>query len=38
MSWLTRVRNSLSAVTKRDTADNLLTKCPSCKEMLFTKE
>jgi len=38
MSWLTRVRNSLSAVTKRDTPDNLWTKCPSCKEMLFTKE
>jgi acetyl-CoA carboxylase carboxyl transferase subunit beta len=38
MSWLTKVRNSLSRVTKRDTPDNLWTKCPSCKEMLFTKE
>ncbi|WP_310531080.1 acetyl-CoA carboxylase, carboxyltransferase subunit beta [Novosphingobium sp.] len=38
MSWLTKVRNSLSRVTKRDTPDNLWTKCPSCSEMLFTKE
>ena len=41
MSWLTRVRNSISALgTKRvETApDNLWTKCPSCSEMLFTKE
>ena len=39
MSWLNRVRNSLSSfTTKRDTPDNLWTKCPSCSEMLFTKE
>jgi acetyl-CoA carboxylase carboxyl transferase subunit beta len=38
MSWLTRVRNSLSGITKRDTPDNLWIKCPSCSEMLFTKE
>ena len=38
MSWLNRVRNSLSFTTKRDTPDNLWTKCPSCSEMLFTKE
>ncbi len=38
MSWLNRVRNSLSRVTKRETPDNLWTKCPSCSEMLFTKE
>ena len=38
MSWLTRVRNSLSNLNKRDTPDNLWIKCPSCKEMLFTKE
>jgi acetyl-CoA carboxylase carboxyl transferase subunit beta len=38
MSWLTKVRNSLSRVTKRDTPDNLWTKCPYCSEMLFTKE
>ncbi|MBS0255664.1 MAG: acetyl-CoA carboxylase carboxyltransferase subunit beta [Proteobacteria bacterium] len=39
MNWLSRVRNSLSSFsTKRDTPDNLWTKCPSCSEMLFTKE
>ena len=38
MSWITKVRNSLSRVTKRDTPDNLWIKCPSCSEMLFTKE
>ncbi len=39
MSWLNRVRTSLSSfTTKRDTPDNLWTKCPSCSEMLFTKE
>ena len=38
MSWLTRVRNSLSFAPKRDTPDNLWIKCPSCSEMLFTKE
>jgi len=38
MSWLDRVRNSLPFTTKRDTPDNLWIKCPSCKEMLFTKE
>lgn len=38
MSWLTRVRNSLPFAPKRDTPDNLWIKCPSCSEMLFTKE
>jgi len=38
MSWLTKVRNSLSRVSKRETPDNLWIKCPSCSEMLFTKE
>lgn len=38
MSWLTRVRNSLSFVKKRETPDNLWIKCPACSEMLFTKE
>ena len=38
MSWLTKVRNSLARVTKRETPDNLWIKCPSCSEMLFTKE
>lgn len=38
MSWLSRVRNSLPFVAKRDTPDNLWTKCPKCQEMLFTRE
>ena len=38
MSWLTRVRNSLPFVQKRETPDNLWVKCPNCNEMLFTKE
>jgi len=39
MSWLTRVRNAIPfAAPKRDTPDDLWTKCPSCGEMLFTKE
>jgi hypothetical protein len=38
MSWLTRVRNSLSFGNKRETPEDLWVKCPSCNEMLFTKE
>ncbi len=38
MSWLSRVRNSLPFVAKRETSDNLWIKCPGCQEMLFIKE
>ncbi|MCL4673013.1 MAG: acetyl-CoA carboxylase, carboxyltransferase subunit beta [Sphingomonadaceae bacterium] len=38
MNWLSRVRNSLPFGNKRETPDNLWVKCPSCQEMLFTKE
>ena len=38
MSWLDRVRKSLPFAPKRDTPDNLWIKCPSCGEMLFTRE
>ncbi|MBU6268254.1 MAG: acetyl-CoA carboxylase, carboxyltransferase subunit beta [Sphingomonadales bacterium] len=40
MSWLNRARNALSRITKREDTgpDNLWTKCPSCSEMLFTKD
>ena len=38
MSWIDRVRNSIPFTQKRDTPDNLWIKCPSCSEMLFTKE
>lgn len=38
MNWLTKVRNSLSFGTKRETPDNLWIKCGACNEMLFSKE
>ncbi|MEQ1543048.1 MAG: acetyl-CoA carboxylase, carboxyltransferase subunit beta [Novosphingobium sp.] len=38
MSWIDRVRKALPFQDKRDTPDNLWIKCPSCSEMLFTKE
>lgn len=38
MSWLNRVRNALPFGGKRETPDNLWTKCPKCTEMLFTKD
>jgi acetyl-CoA carboxylase carboxyl transferase subunit beta len=38
MSWISRVRNSLPFVPKRETPDNLWIKCPGCNEMLFTRE
>jgi acetyl-CoA carboxylase carboxyl transferase subunit beta len=39
MSWLSRVRNSLSSFAKtRETPDDLWVKCPRCHDMLFTRE
>jgi acetyl-CoA carboxylase carboxyl transferase subunit beta len=38
MSWLTRVRNALPFVAKRETPDNLWQKCGGCAQMVFTKE
>ncbi len=38
MSWLSKVRNSISSLAKRDTPDDLWMKCPNCGEMLFIKE
>jgi acetyl-CoA carboxylase carboxyl transferase subunit beta len=38
MSWLTRVRNSLTFGSKRETPEDLWVKCPNCNEMLFTRE
>jgi acetyl-CoA carboxylase carboxyl transferase subunit beta len=38
MSWITKVRNSLATLNKRETPDNLWIKCPSCEEMVFTRE
>ena len=38
MSWLTRVRNSITFLPKRQVADNLWHKCKKCDAMVFTKE
>lgn len=38
MSWLTRIRKSLPFRSKRETPDNLWTKCRNCSEMLFTRD
>ena len=38
MSWLSRVRNVLPFVPKRETPDNLWHKCKGCGQMIFFKE
>lgn len=38
MSWLSRVRNSISFLPKRQTTDTLWHKCKNCDAMVFTKE
>lgn len=38
MSWISRVRNTLSLGTKKDTPDNLWHKCKGCGQMVFVKE
>src|SRR3546814_18141390 len=38
MSWLTRVRQSILFLPKRETPDNLWHKCRSCEAMIFTRE
>ena len=38
MSWLTRVRQSIPFLPKRETPDNLWHKCRQCDAMVFTKE
>ncbi|WP_310498923.1 acetyl-CoA carboxylase, carboxyltransferase subunit beta [Sandarakinorhabdus sp.] len=39
MSWLTRTRQQLTGfLARRDTPDNLWTKCKSCGAMVYTKE
>ena len=38
MSWLTRVRNGIQSLTKRQSEDNLWHKCRKCGTMVFTKE
>ena len=38
MSWLTRVRQNIPFLPKRETPDNLWHKCRQCEAMVFTKE
>ena len=38
MSWLTRVRNGIPFLPKRQTGDTLWHKCAKCGSMVFTKE
>jgi acetyl-CoA carboxylase carboxyl transferase subunit beta len=38
MNWLTRVRNAIPFIAKKDTPDNLWIKCPSCAQMIFARE
>ena len=38
MSWLSRVRNGIPFLPKRQSADNLWHKCRKCQSMVFTKE
>ncbi|MES2443741.1 MAG: acetyl-CoA carboxylase, carboxyltransferase subunit beta [Pseudomonadota bacterium] len=38
MTWISRVRNALAYVTKRETPDNLWHKCKGCGTMVFLKE
>ena len=38
MNWLSRVRNALPFMAKREHEGNLWNKCPSCAQMIFIKE
>jgi acetyl-CoA carboxylase carboxyl transferase subunit beta len=38
MNWLTRVRNSIPFIAKRETSETLWHKCPGCSQMIFIKE
>ncbi|HVF38080.1 MAG TPA: acetyl-CoA carboxylase, carboxyltransferase subunit beta [Sphingomicrobium sp.] len=38
MSWLSRVRNGIQSLTKRQSEENLWHKCGKCQTMVFTKE
>ncbi len=38
MNWVTRVRNVLPFVAKRETTDTLWQKCKGCEAMIFLKE
>ena len=38
MNWFTRVRNSITSLSKRTTDKDLWVKCPSCQQMVFAQE
>ncbi len=38
MNWVTRVRNALPFIAKRETAETLWHKCKGCNSMIFLKE
>ena len=38
MNWFTRVRNSITSLSKRSTEKDLWVKCPSCQQMVFAQE
>ncbi len=38
MNWLTRVRNAIPFIAKRETEETLWNKCPACAQMIFTRE
>ena len=38
MSWLDRVRRKIPFIARRESPDNLWHKCPSCQQMIFTRE
>jgi acetyl-CoA carboxylase carboxyl transferase subunit beta len=38
MNWLTRVRNAIPFIAKRETEETLWNKCPGCSQMVFVKE
>jgi acetyl-CoA carboxylase carboxyl transferase subunit beta len=38
MNWLSRVRNALPFIAKKETPDNLWHKCLGCSQMIFVKE
>ena len=38
MSWLSKVRNGIASLTKKQSSENLWHKCKKCQTMIFTKE
>ena len=38
MNWLSKVRNAIPFIAKKDTTETLWHKCPGCAQMIFIKE